>query len=266
MTPAAATASGSARGRGVATAGAPMSEITPGARRIREVDQEIRLDRLGAVLLARPDGDRQPVLRRAERADPARVVRARRVVGEVEVEDEAAVLFAQVGALDRVEQVPAAAVGLAARRGVGEREEDAAAVGVEPEERELLRRSPRARTAPRRSAGSGRPRRRSPRPRGPCRLPARPPRAREAPGRSRSRRARRTPPGLRPRAATADARERAGRARGATRARRPRGRPPRVLRRRPRRRGVSSRGARARPRHTVFQAPSQEPRATRRTA
>src|SRR6185369_17560501 len=66
-----------------------------------------------------PGGDRdgQPVSRRSERTAPARVVRARRVVGEVEVEHEPAVVGAEVGALDRVQQVAPGAVGrLAAGR------------------------------------------------------------------------------------------------------------------------------------------------------
>ena len=46
----------------------------------------------------------------SERADPAGVVRARRVVGEVEVDDEPAAFAAEVGALDRVKHVAATAV------------------------------------------------------------------------------------------------------------------------------------------------------------
>ena len=59
---------------------------------------------------ARPRGSAtvQTIRRRRERARPPRVVRARRVVGEVEVEHEPAVLHPEVGALDRVEQVAAA--------------------------------------------------------------------------------------------------------------------------------------------------------------
>ena len=59
------------------------------------------------------------------------------VVGEIEVEHELAVLRrAEVGALDRVEQVPAAAVGRRPRRRVTERDEHAATVDVDPEDLE----------------------------------------------------------------------------------------------------------------------------------
>src|SRR5215216_4765883 len=78
------------------------------------------------------DLDSEPVGGWRERAAPARVVRARRVVGEVEVEHEPVALCAEVCALDGVEQVSAAAERARAARRVGEREIDAAAVPLEP--------------------------------------------------------------------------------------------------------------------------------------
>src|SRR5439155_6733916 len=84
------------------------------------------------------------------RANPARVVRARRVVGEVEVEHELPVLLAEIGALDGVEQIAARSIGLAAARRVGKAEIEAAPVAVEPVkvERVLLReREPHSREA-----------------------------------------------------------------------------------------------------------------------
>ena len=86
--------------------------------------------------LARADLDRQPVGRRRERTRPARVVGARRVVREVEVEYEPVALAAEIGALDGVEHVPAAAVAGRAARRIGERDIDAAAVSLEPVELE----------------------------------------------------------------------------------------------------------------------------------
>ena len=87
------------------------------------------------------DGDRQPVRRRRQRADPARVVGAGRVVGEVEVEHEPAVVFPEIRALHRVEEVAAAAVALPSARRVAEAEE------------ERRRRRPRA-SRPRAASGS----------------------------------------------------------------------------------------------------------------
>src|SRR5438477_282234 len=63
-------------------------------------------------------------------------VRARRVVGEVEVEDEPPVLHPQVGSLHRVEQVAAGTVRLRAARRIGERDEQSPAVALEPVELE----------------------------------------------------------------------------------------------------------------------------------
>src|SRR5215831_3663382 len=53
----------------------------------------------------------QGVARWGKRACPGWVVGARGVVGEVEVEDQPAVVAAEVGAFDRVEEVAAPAVG-----------------------------------------------------------------------------------------------------------------------------------------------------------
>ena len=108
----------------------------PGFRRGHPSDRSGRgraLCRRGRHL-PRPGRNRHAVLGRREGAAPARVVRARRVVGVVEVQHQAAppVPVAEVGALDRVEQVAAAAVGLAAGEGVAEGQEQAAAVALEP--------------------------------------------------------------------------------------------------------------------------------------
>src|SRR5436190_9143483 len=65
-------------------------------------------------------------------AGPGRVVGARGVVGEVEVEDQPAAVAAEVRALDRVEQVPAPAVGCRPRACVLDRDEEPAAVSSEP--------------------------------------------------------------------------------------------------------------------------------------
>ena len=97
-----------------------------GARAARESARSCREP------FARRDPERQPVRGRRERADPAGVVRARGVVGEVEVEHERVLAAAEVGSLDRIEDVPAAAVGLAPAGRVPERKEDAAAVALEP--------------------------------------------------------------------------------------------------------------------------------------
>ena len=58
-------------------------------------------------LLARFDGDVQTIARRSERTAPPRIERARRRVGEVQIDDEIA---AEIGSLDGVEDVPAAAI------------------------------------------------------------------------------------------------------------------------------------------------------------
>jgi len=80
----------------------------------------------------RIDRERQPVLRRRQRARPARVVDARRVVRVVEIEDESVRPGAEIGTLDRVVQVAAAAVGAAPVRRVTERQPQPAAVALEP--------------------------------------------------------------------------------------------------------------------------------------
>jgi len=82
--------------------------------------------------LATLDPPVQPVRRRSEWARPPVVPGARRVEREVEVEDERVVGAAEIGALHRVEQVAAGAVGLARARLVAERQEDPASVRFEP--------------------------------------------------------------------------------------------------------------------------------------
>ncbi len=62
----------------------------------------------------------------------AGVVRAGRVVGEVQVDDQVSVVAAEVGALDGVDDVPAARVRQAVIPGVADWHEDAAAVGRQP--------------------------------------------------------------------------------------------------------------------------------------
>src|SRR5579862_2035006 len=63
----------------------------------------------------------QDVPWRGERTGPHRVIRARRVVGKIEINDQGGIRTAEIGAFDGVEQVPAAPVGLDAGRGVLDR-------------------------------------------------------------------------------------------------------------------------------------------------
>src|SRR4051812_23777127 len=86
--------------------------------------------------LSRPDEYIDPIRRRRERADPLWVVRARRVVGEVEIEDEAFALHPEVRAFPGVEEIPAGSIGLRSTRRVAERDEHAADVALEPVELE----------------------------------------------------------------------------------------------------------------------------------
>src|SRR6266550_5181872 len=96
--------------------------------------------RLRAEPLAGTDRQVEAVLGRRERAGPFRVEGARRLVGEVEVEHEAAVdVAAQVGALGGVEEVTAGAVGFGAVGRVAERQEQAAGVAGHPEQRQPAR-------------------------------------------------------------------------------------------------------------------------------
>ena len=82
--------------------------------------------------LTRTDLEVEAVLRRRERTGPARVERARRLRREIEVEDERPVRRvragsrSEVGALRRIDQVAARAVGRLAIGGVTERDEDPA--------------------------------------------------------------------------------------------------------------------------------------------
>src|SRR3954454_8812592 len=84
--------------------------------------------------------DRQieTVLGRRERAGPAQIEGARRLVREVEVDDEGAGgrIAAEVGALRRIDEVAAGRVCLGAVRFVTERDEDAARVAGHPEDGE----------------------------------------------------------------------------------------------------------------------------------
>ena len=85
--------------------------------------------------LPRVDRHVDGVLGRRQRAHPARVVPARRVVREVEVDDDALAVRSEVGALRRVEHVAATAVAGAAGGRVPERQEEAAAVLIQPPQR-----------------------------------------------------------------------------------------------------------------------------------
>ena len=107
-------------------------------RRPRADPPQLAVAAPGGMPLAAGDLEREPVRGRGQRAHPAWVVAARRVVGEVEVEDEPLVVAAEVRTFDGVEQVAPAAVGRAAARSVGERAEDAAAIRFEPIELERL--------------------------------------------------------------------------------------------------------------------------------
>src|SRR5438094_255811 len=113
---------------GVATSDSPAA-VSPNRSRNRGP--------AGRHWAAGADLDRETIRRRRQRARPPVVVRARRVVGEVEVEQEPAVLHAEIRALHRVQQVAPGAAGLAAARQVAERQEHPAAVAVEPVELEL---------------------------------------------------------------------------------------------------------------------------------
>ena len=83
-------------------------------------------------LLASVDGRGRPVPLGRERARPARVVGARRVVGEVEVDHQPCAVAAQVRALDGVQQVTAPAVGAPPGGAVAQRQEQPAAVAPQP--------------------------------------------------------------------------------------------------------------------------------------
>src|SRR5262249_8323491 len=76
--------------------------------------------------LARADRGGDGVPRRSQRALPRVVVPAGRVIQEVQVDDQAAVRSAQVGALGGVQRVPAAAVAGPARGAVAQRQQQAA--------------------------------------------------------------------------------------------------------------------------------------------
>src|SRR5437588_11916238 len=84
--------------------------------------------------LARTDRHRQPVRRRRQRTDPARIVDARRVVREVDIEDQPAVLGAEIGALDRIEEIPARPIGLGPAGSVAKGQIEPTAIALQPEQ------------------------------------------------------------------------------------------------------------------------------------
>src|SRR5262245_32793465 len=90
--------------------------------------------------LAGGDLDGQPVGGRRERTGPPRVVRAGRVVGEVEVEDGRALVGveSEIRPLHRVDEVAPTAIRRLSRRLVLEGEEETTAVALVPRELELV--------------------------------------------------------------------------------------------------------------------------------
>src|SRR3954447_23623136 len=92
----------------------------------------------GRQTFARADRQIEAILWRRERAGPARIEGARRLVREVEVDDERARrrIAAEVGALRRIDEVAAGRVRLGAVRFVTKRDEDAARVAGHPEDGE----------------------------------------------------------------------------------------------------------------------------------
>jgi hypothetical protein len=88
----------------------------------------------GRKPLAGPDREIETVRRRRQRAGPLGIERARRLVGEVEVEDQGAgvAIATEVGALGRVEQIAARAVRLGPVRAVAERQEQPAGIALHP--------------------------------------------------------------------------------------------------------------------------------------
>src|SRR5215831_10880838 len=92
--------------------------------------------------LARPDRHGQSIGRRRKRADPAVVVGAGGVIREVEIEHEALADAAKVGSLDTVEEVASGGIALGFARRVGEGQEDATSISVEPVQIECVRYTP----------------------------------------------------------------------------------------------------------------------------
>ena len=88
------------------------------------------------------DADRrvQSAARRRQRARPARIEDARRVIDDVEVQDQVARprVTAVVRGLRRVDQVSACPVRLVSRRQVAKRDEETAGVALDPEDRQSL--------------------------------------------------------------------------------------------------------------------------------
>jgi hypothetical protein len=87
--------------------------------------------------LARLDTNVKPIRRRRQRACPSSVVGARGLIREVEVEHQSTVFSAQVGALHGVQDTAAGPVGLIVACRVGEGDEQAAAVSLQPVQVEL---------------------------------------------------------------------------------------------------------------------------------
>src|ERR1700761_4182856 len=86
--------------------------------------------------LPRVDWHVDGVLGGRQRAHPARVVPARRVVHEIEVDDDALAVGSEIGALRGVEQIAATAITGAAGCRVPDRQEEAATVLVQPPQRQ----------------------------------------------------------------------------------------------------------------------------------
>src|SRR5437879_2971877 len=85
-----------------------------------------------AVQLTSSQGDGDGVGGLGKWARPGGVVGAGGVISEVEVGDQPATVSAEVGSLRRVDEVATAAVGLCARKGVLDRNEQAPTVGGQP--------------------------------------------------------------------------------------------------------------------------------------
>src|SRR5204863_5596207 len=91
-----------------------------------------------AEALTGADRDVEPVLGRGKRTRPTGIERARRLIGEVEVQDEraAAWVASEVGALGGIEEIAPGGVRLVPVGRVAERQEQPARVALHPEQRE----------------------------------------------------------------------------------------------------------------------------------
>src|SRR5690349_7260285 len=105
-----------------------MTSSTVAARRASDIGR--LLGECCRRALTGPHREREAVLRRRERAAPADIVRARWIVGEIEVQNEAAVLHPEIRALHRVEEVAAAPVRRGAARIVAKRQKQTSAVAL----------------------------------------------------------------------------------------------------------------------------------------